>query len=107
MAKSVPYSIEFAPSVHQHLDAIESKYHTLIHSKIVEQLTHEPDTMTRNRKPIRASAAFQAEWELQFGPNNRFRVFDRIDHENRRVQIGAIGLKDRNRLLIGGEETDL
>jgi hypothetical protein len=72
-----------------------------------EQLTHEPDVKTRNRKPVRAPPAFQAEWELRFGPNNRFRVFYQIDHETREVRIVAIGVKDRNRLLVGGEEVTL
>ena len=44
------------------------------------------------------------EWELRFGPRNRFRVFYQIDHENRRVRIVASGEKDRNRLFVGGEE---
>src|SRR5258707_12901533 len=46
---------------------------------------------TRNRKPVRTRAAFQAEWGLRFGPNNRFRVFYQIDQENRHVRIVAIG----------------
>jgi hypothetical protein len=28
-------------------------------------------------------------------------------HENRQVRIVAIGVKDRNRLLVGGEEVTL
>jgi len=67
-------------------------------------LIHEPDVVTRNRKPVRAPAAFQAEWELRFGPNNRFRVFYQIDHASREVRIVAIGVKERNRLFVGGEE---
>jgi len=59
---------------------------------------------TRNRKPVRPPAAFEAEWELRFGPANRFRVFYQIDHTNRQVRIVAVGVKDRNRLLVGGEE---
>jgi hypothetical protein len=41
------------------------------------------------------------------GPGNRFRVFYQIDHENRQVRIVAIGVQDRNRLLVGGEEVRL
>jgi hypothetical protein len=44
---------------------------------------------------------------LRFGPNNRFRVFYQIDHEAREVRIVAVGVKDRNRLLVGGEEVTL
>ena len=104
MEKQEPFFLDFAPIVHEHLDAIDAKYDSLIRKKIKEQLTHEPDVETRNRKPVRPPAAFKAEWELRFGPNNRFRVFYQIDHEHRRVRIVAIGEKDRNRLLVGGEE---
>ena len=104
MAKKEPFTLDFAPIAHEHLSAIDAKYDSLIRNKIQEQLTHEPDVETRNRKPVWPPAAFQAEWELRFGPNNRFRVFYRIDHDNRKVQIFAIGEKVRNRLFIGGKE---
>ena len=107
MAKKEPFVLVFAPVVHKHLAAIDAKYDSLIRERIQEQLTHEPDVATRNRKPVRPSAAFQAEWELRFGPNNRFRVFYQIDQENRQVRIVAVGEKERNRLLVGGEEVTL
>lgn len=107
MAKKEPFSLVYAPLVHKHLGAIDAKYDSLIREKIEEQLTHEPHVETRNRKPVRPPAAFQAEWELRFGPNNQFRVFYQIDHEAREVRIVAVGVKDRNRLLAGGEEVAL
>ena len=107
MLKREPYFLVFAPVVHEHLGAIDAKYDSLIRGKIKEQLTHEPDVETRNRKPVRPPAAFQAEWELRFGPNNRFRVFYQIDYESREVRIVAVGVKDRNRLLVGGREVTL
>ena len=107
VAKKDPFTLIYAPIVHQHLGAIDAKYDSLIRAKTEEQLTHEPDVETRNRKPVRPPAAFQAEWELRFGPKNQFRVFYQIDHANREVRIVAIGVKDRNRLLVGGEEVKL
>jgi mRNA-degrading endonuclease RelE of RelBE toxin-antitoxin system len=107
VAKKEPFSVIFAPVVHDHLAALDAKYDSLIRLKIQEQLTHDPAVETRNRKPVRPPAAFQAEWEVRFGPNNRFRVFYQIDYENREVRIVAIGVKDRNRLLVGGEEVTL
>jgi hypothetical protein len=67
-------------------------------------LLFEPNIETKNRKPLRQPAPFNAEWELRFGPDNRFRVLYDIDHERRAVQILAIGEKDGNRLRVGGEE---
>ena len=107
MPPNEPFSLVFAPVVHKHLEAIDAKYDSLIRETIDQQLTHEPDVETRNRKPVRTPAAFQAEWELRFGPNNRFRVFYQIDRENRVIRIVAVGLKDRNRLVVGGEEVTL
>ena len=107
VAKKVPFSLIYAPVVYKHFGAIDAKYDSLIHEKIEEQLTHEPDLVTRNRKPVRPPAAFQAEWELRFGPNNRFRVFYQIDREAHAVRVVAVGVEDRNRLLIAGEEVAL
>jgi hypothetical protein len=46
-------------------------------------------------------------WELRFGPDNRFRVFYRVQGEALRVDVLAIGEKRGNRLFIGGEEFEL
>ena len=62
MTKKEPFFLVFAPVVHHHLGAIDAKYDSLIREKIEEQLTHEPDVETRNRKPVKPPAAFQAEW---------------------------------------------
>jgi hypothetical protein len=45
-----------------------------------------------------------AAWELRCGPDNRFRVFYRLNRELRQVYILAIGVKERSRVVIGGEE---
>ncbi len=50
---------------------------------------------------------FEEAWEIRFGPDNRFRVFYEIDHEADAVNILAVGVKQKNRLLIGGEEIAL
>ena len=56
---------------------------------------------------MREPGVLEAQWELRFGPDNRFRVFYEIDRENRTVYILAVGIKERNRLFIGGEEVEL
>ena len=66
----------------------------------------EPDVETRNRKPLRQPAPFAAQWEIRFGPNNRFRVLYDIDAQHRAVEIIAVGEKDGNRLIVGGEEIE-
>lgn len=43
-------------------------------------------------------------WELRFGPGNQFRVFHELDRAAGVVYILAIGIKERERLCIGGQE---
>jgi mRNA-degrading endonuclease RelE of RelBE toxin-antitoxin system len=107
MARKQPFTMAFDPEVKDHLRAIEAKYHSLIRTTIQEQLEFEPDTETRNRKPLKQPAPFEATWELRLGPDNRFRVLYGIDPERREVQIQAIGVKKGNHLIIGGEELEL
>jgi mRNA-degrading endonuclease RelE of RelBE toxin-antitoxin system len=107
MAGRRRYFLLYAPAVKKHLQTIEAKYHFLIRRQIEEQLQFEPSAETRNRKPLRQPAAFGAEWEIRFGPLNRFRVLYDIDTEQGEVRVLAIGEKRRDRLLIGGEEVKL
>jgi hypothetical protein len=104
MAKKAAFNLVYADEVKQHLRAIEAKYHSLIQSAVETQLTHEPVVETRNRKPLTRPIAFGASWELRLGPDNRFRVFYQVNPEGREVRILAVGVKDRNRLIIGAEE---
>jgi len=104
MAKRAKYTLSFAPQAIEHLDLIDAKHHGLLRRTIKEQLTHTPTEETRNRKPLEQPAPFGASWELRCGPDNRFRVFYDVESEAKQVQVLAIGVKDRNRLLIGEEE---
>jgi hypothetical protein len=104
MAKQPQFTLTFAPQAVEHLDLIEPKYHGLLRRVIQEQLTHSPTEETRNRKPMDQPAPFHASRELRCGPDNRFRDFYDVDTASLAVRILAIGIKDRSRLLIGGEE---
>jgi mRNA-degrading endonuclease RelE of RelBE toxin-antitoxin system len=107
MRRRRPYGLIYARGVTKHLTSIDAKYDGLIREKIEEQLRFEPSVETKNRKPLRQPAPFAAQWEIRFGPDNRFRVLYDIDEEHRVVQIVAIGEKQRNRLIFGGEEVEL
>ena len=107
MAKKRPFALIYDPEVTGHLAAIELKYHSLIRSAIEEQLRFEPATATRNRKPLERAIGLGARWELRLGPDNRFRVFCRVEADGRRVRILAVGVKERDRLFVGGEEVQL
>jgi mRNA-degrading endonuclease RelE of RelBE toxin-antitoxin system len=107
MAKKQPFALIYDPEVAGHLDAIEPKHHSLIRSTIEEQLQFEPETATRNRKQLERPIDMGARWELRLGPDNRFRVFYRVDAERQQVRILAIAVKERNRIFIAGKEVEL
>ena len=75
-----------------------------IRKMINKQLVHTPDRETRNRKTLDQPGTHGATWELRLGHDNRFRVLYDIEMEQREVWILAIGIKNGNRLIIGGEE---
>jgi hypothetical protein len=104
---SQPFELVYDPEALLHLAVIDPKYNTVIREKIEQQLLFEPDVETRNRKPLRQPAPFGAEWEIRFGPSNRFRIFYRVNRDVREVRVLAIGVKVRNRLFIGGQEVEL
>lgn len=104
MAPQVRFTLVFAPEPIEHLDRVESKNLGLLERSIREQLTDTPTRQTPNRKPVKPPAPFAWSWEIGCGPDNRFRVFYDVDLESREVRLLAIGIKDRNRLSIGGKE---
>lgn len=107
MAGKPPFHLSYDAETKEHLRAIALKYHSFIHEVIEEQLLFEPECETRNRKPLRQPASFEATWELRFGPDNRFRVLYGIDSQRREVQIQVIAVKKGNRLFVAGKEVKL
>lgn len=101
------FTIVYAPITKQHLRAIEAKYYSLIRAVVDEQLSFEPTTETRNRKPLKRPVVFMATWEIRFGPQNRFRVYYDVAVGQAIVSILAIGLKRGNQVVIGGEEMQI
>jgi mRNA-degrading endonuclease RelE of RelBE toxin-antitoxin system len=107
MAEAQRYKLTYAPEVKEHLKAIDKQHLAQIREAIEERLSVEPDRETRNRKPLGGSAFWEDAWELRCGGQNRFRIFYQIDQETTEVRILAIGLKDRNELIIGKERIKL
>jgi mRNA-degrading endonuclease RelE of RelBE toxin-antitoxin system len=101
------YTIIYAPQFRQHLRSIERKFYSLIRDTIVEQLHYEPTLESRNRKPLKRPTEFDANWEIRFGPDNRFRVFYSVNQDLIEVYVLAIGVKLGNRLFIDGQEYEL
>jgi hypothetical protein len=101
---SPKFTLDYSDTFKRQMKLVEAKYHTLIRETLENQLQYEPQRKTRNRKPLKKPLAFDAEWELRFGPNNRFRVFYRV--VDTVVVLLAFGEKEGNRLFIEGEEVE-
>jgi mRNA-degrading endonuclease RelE of RelBE toxin-antitoxin system len=89
--------------------ALPASQRALVLKSIEEQLTFEPLSEIRNRKPMRANML--AEWELRIG---NIRVYYDVvplessgSDEPGIVRILAVGRKEGNRLFIGGKEFNL
>ena len=84
------------------LAALDARQRFLVLDRVDKQLMYEARAVTRNRKPLQSNAL--ARFELRIG---NLRVYYEVDEKKRVVEIRAVGLKDRNRVFIGGEEIDL
>jgi mRNA-degrading endonuclease RelE of RelBE toxin-antitoxin system len=104
MPERIEYSLVYTVSFKRHMKLLEAKYHSLVRETLEKQLQYEPQVKTRNRKPLTKPMAFQAEWELRFGPKNRFRVLYAVKDEE--VILLAFGEKRGNRLFIEGAEVE-
>lgn len=97
-----PFKVELTRTAFAHLEAQRRYDRNAILDAIRGQLTHTPTVETRNRKLLRESPL--ADWELRVG---RFRVFYDVDAVSRVVRVLAVGVKEGNRLTLGGEEVAL
>jgi mRNA-degrading endonuclease RelE of RelBE toxin-antitoxin system len=99
----VAYAIEYSPETDEHLRVLTARQRTLVFDTVDRQLAYQPAVETRNRRPMRPNPV--APWELRIG---KLRVYyDVAETPEPVVFIRAVGIKHRNRVLIGGEEIQL
>lgn len=96
------YAIEYSPEAVSHLRGLTARQRRTVVDKVERQLTQEPLVPTRNRKPMRANPL--APWELRVAS---LRVYYEASERRRTVWIRAVGVKHRDRVVIGGEEIEL
>ncbi|HEU4371307.1 MAG TPA: addiction module toxin RelE [Methylomirabilota bacterium] len=104
MPRRAVFEVIFDVLALDQMEAIESKYHSLIRRTVAEQLISEPDTPTRNRKPLLRETAIGAAWEVRCGPGNGVRIFYDVHRDQRLVVVLAIARKVRNQLFVGKEK---
>lgn len=99
----MPYHIEYSSDTIAHLQALTARQRSLVFDAVEQQLSHEPTVETRNCKPMRPNPL--APWELRI---EECRVYDDVGEDPERVvMVLAVGVKDRARVIIGGEEVEL
>lgn len=98
----MPYTIEFTEEAKRDLAYFTAHERKNILHKVREQLSHEPDMPTRNRKPLRDNPV--APWELRIG---HYRVFYQIERDVVTVGVVAVGRKRHNALYIRGKQVKL
>ena len=97
------YQIVYSPETDQQLRVLTARQRSTVFDAVDEQLAHQPTVETRNRKPMRPNPL--APWELRIG---ELRVYYDVEEEPEKLVIVlAVGVKDRNRVIIGGEEVEL
>ena len=97
------YVLVYAMSAQAHLKALSARERATVVDAVEERLSFEPARETRNRKQM-APNSLDAGFELRLGS---LRVYYDVDESERVVSVLAVGVKDRNRVLIGGEEVVL
>ena len=95
------YHIILSDEAGLQLRDMTARQRSLILATINEQLTHQPDIETRNRKLLRPNPI--APWELRIGT---IRVFYEIRPTSEEVWVEGIGTKVDNRVFLGGREVD-
>ncbi len=97
------YRIVYSPVAEEHLRVLTARQRASIFDSVDKRLAHQPGVETRNRKPMRPNPI--APWELRIG---HLRVYYDIEEKPEPlVTVLAIGIKNRNRVRIGGEEFEL
>jgi len=97
------HQIAYAESAVDHLKHLSAHDRAIVVDGIEERLSFEPSTETRNRKRMEANS-LEADFELRLG---ELRVYYEVQAEACLVNVLAVGYKERNRVIIGGEEIEL
>jgi mRNA-degrading endonuclease RelE of RelBE toxin-antitoxin system len=101
--KSRRYRINYAESSLEHLKSLTARDRARVVDAIEERLTFEPAVEARKRKRMDENS-LEAEFELRVGDS---RVYYGVREATRTVNILAVGVKDRHRVIIGGEAIEL
>jgi len=97
------YKIKYSPDAVEHLKELTARQQKIVLDNVEEQLSHQPMLETRNRKPMRPNPI--APWELRIGDLRVY--YDFYSSPEKVVNIRAVGIKERNKIIIGKEVIEL
>jgi mRNA-degrading endonuclease RelE of RelBE toxin-antitoxin system len=96
------FHIAFTPSALDDIEWFRTREQQIIYDQTEEQLAHEPNVETRNRKKLRPNQV--AEWELRI---DKYRVFYDVDLDANTVEVKMVGGKKGNKVLVRGKQYKL
>lgn len=97
------YRIEYSPESEAHLQFLTARQQAIVLDAVDEQLMYQPTVETKNRKLMRPNPL--APWELRIGD---LRVYYDVEEDPQAVvYINAVGIKERNQVIIAGEIFEL
>jgi mRNA-degrading endonuclease RelE of RelBE toxin-antitoxin system len=94
------FRIKYSPAAEKHLRFLTARQQANVLDSVPKQLRHEPQVETKKRRLMRPNPL--ASWELRLG---NLRVYYDVHFvPEKMVEILAVGIKDREQVLIGGKE---
>jgi mRNA-degrading endonuclease RelE of RelBE toxin-antitoxin system len=100
----VAYTFEYAPHAIDHIRKLSPELRATVMDQLEHRLAHQPAVPARNRKPMDPDKKmYLAPWELRLG---ELRVYYAVEEEAKKVIVLAVGIKEREKLFIGGREVE-
>jgi mRNA-degrading endonuclease RelE of RelBE toxin-antitoxin system len=96
------FKIVYLPDAKEQLRAFKRSDAAVLEDQLAQQLQYQPLTDTRHNKQLHQNSLAARQLSIR-----HMRVLYNVDKTEQRVEIVAIGVKDRNRLLIAGQEIRL
>jgi mRNA-degrading endonuclease RelE of RelBE toxin-antitoxin system len=98
----VAYVFAYSNDAVEHIRMLPANRRAFVVSELERRLLDQPTVETRNRKRMDPDKRmYIAPWELRLGD---LRVYYAVEDDRHRVVILAVGIKQRERLFIGGRE---
>jgi mRNA-degrading endonuclease RelE of RelBE toxin-antitoxin system len=100
----VAYTFEYSKDAIEHIRKLPADRRAAVMDQLEERLAHQPTVPARNRKPMDPDKKlYVAPWELRLGD---LRVYYAVEDEPKKVIVVAVGIKEREKLFIGGKEVE-